>query len=442
MMKKASYLYNGLPCVWDGEKYVIFSPYSFKLARLSPDELEKSTTVTRLRRLNFFGTPSENGNTPDNIKITLITTTDCNLRCKYCHMNGGDKANKRYMDPKVAIDAIDGMIKLKPNAREIYVTFFGGEPTLNMKTVKRVVNFIKSTQLKARFHISTNGIFSEATLKYFSDNKFDITISADGVPKVNNRYRIFPNGTGTAEKIEETIKQFVRRKLHFNVRMSVAKHNVINIPQAIEYFSSLGVRFIHLELIKEEGRAKRKGIRPPHLKTYLKYFKQGIKECEEKKVFILNSSLMNLLTPSTYFCSSAKGDMYVITPEGKISLCYEIQNSSPDYFDFIVGEVNGDGIKINDASLNKMCSINVNRLASCEGCFARYICGGGCPLRNLTTTGSLFIPSPSMCQMRREIIQDAVLSLYNASRQNRISPVIGTAIYENRRLLDGVQKCK
>ena len=70
MMKKASYLYNGLPCVWDGEKYVIFSPYSFKLARLSPDELEKSTTVTRLRRLNFFGTPSENGNTPDNIKIT------------------------------------------------------------------------------------------------------------------------------------------------------------------------------------------------------------------------------------------------------------------------------------------------------------------------------------------------------------------------------------
>ncbi|GAI54910.1 unnamed protein product, partial [marine sediment metagenome] len=146
--------------------------------------------------------------------------------------------------------------------------------------------FVESGPLQYKFHISTNGVFTEEVLNYLSDKNFDVTVSMDGSPDTNDKYRTFPDGSGTASTIAETIKKLAQRKIHFNVRITISKTNVADIPTAIKYFSSLGVRFVHIELVSECIRAKREQIIQPNREEYLKYIKQGIQEASKKNMFL------------------------------------------------------------------------------------------------------------------------------------------------------------
>ena len=428
-VEESGILFGGLPCIRLKEEYLVFSPYVMKLLKLALNDINQESIKNELRKIGFFGKPLSDIYNQEDIKITLVTTTDCNLRCKYCYLDAGG-ATQQYMSSQTALNALKGMVKLKPNAQGISVNFFGGEPTLNIDVVKNAVNFVKETQIKGKFHISTNGIMPVQVLGYLIDNEFQLTVSMDGTPGINDKYRVFENGVGTSKIVEKAIDKLVESKSHFNIRMTITDANVANIPKAIVYFSSLGAKYVHLELVNAAGRAIRNELQQPDYDQYYHFFVQGVEEAEKHNTYIINSVLMNLLTPSTFFCISVKGGMFIITPAGNITLCYQAIESNPFFKKFCLGYVASHGLKINSKKLRVMSNIGIETSDECKDCFAKFICSSGCPLRNMVIKAKKH-NSLALCNFRRKMVYYAILQLYYAGRKGKVSPVLGTSLFEN-----------
>jgi uncharacterized protein len=253
----------------------------------------------------------------------------------------------------------------------------------------------------------------------------------DSIPRINDKERIFENGSATSQVVEKTIKKLITKKAKVSIRATITKSNLKYLPEAVKYWSNLGIKFVHFELMNPVGR----GIQLPkvNIKEYVQYVKRALDVAEKKKIFIINSAYMNLLTPSNYFCMSCKGERLIFFPDGTISLCYEVQKPISIYKNFIVGkfDIKKQDFIINKDRLKMMGKINVDFFKKCKNCFAKYICAGGCPKRNLEATGSFFKTNPIDCKIKKELIRDAILRIYQANENNRLSSVFGTTLIEN-----------
>jgi len=133
--------------------------------------LSKKENLKKFQVIPQFQTIKENTG-----KIVLSTTYGCNLNCNYCYVRGGDLPAK-MLDSKVAMRAIDFL--LSKNLDEITIQFFCGEPTLNFKCIKNVVDFLNKKKIKTKinYEISTNGLLPQSYLNFFIRNKFLFIVS-------------------------------------------------------------------------------------------------------------------------------------------------------------------------------------------------------------------------------------------------------------------------
>ena len=136
--------------------------------------------------------------------ICLMVAQDCNLRCKYCFGDGGSYGQERaVMTPEVGKRAIDFLIESCGLRKHCEVDFFGGEPLMNMKTVKAVTEYArqreKETGKKFKLTMTTNGmLLNDENIKWLNDNDFSLVLSLDGRKEVNDAMRPDAGGHGTS----------------------------------------------------------------------------------------------------------------------------------------------------------------------------------------------------------------------------------------------------
>lgn len=99
-------------------------------------------------------------------KITIYLGSKCNLHCAYCHREA-DAAEHGVTDK---------LLKLIDDFRPQEIRFLGGEPTLYMDDIKKVVAHYP----QAKFAITTNGVLLSRYIDYFRGHNFRITVSFDG----------------------------------------------------------------------------------------------------------------------------------------------------------------------------------------------------------------------------------------------------------------------
>ena len=87
--------------------------------------------------------------------LCLHIAHDCNLRCGYCFAGTGSFGHERgLMTPEVACRAIDFLIENGGSRKNAEVDFFGGEPLLNMETVKAAVAHIRRREAETGKHFN------------------------------------------------------------------------------------------------------------------------------------------------------------------------------------------------------------------------------------------------------------------------------------------------
>jgi uncharacterized protein len=135
----------------------------------------------------------------------VIMTTECNLQCRYCFGETMDDFDEDFGDfeldyslPKKADYDVAYLDKFCKRDPECVITFYGGEPLLNIDGIKKMMDGVSAKH----FMIQTNGqLLDKLEPKYV--NKFHtILVSIDGEEALTDYYR----GKGIFRKVIDNVK--------------------------------------------------------------------------------------------------------------------------------------------------------------------------------------------------------------------------------------------
>ncbi|MEG0664663.1 MAG: 4Fe-4S cluster-binding domain-containing protein, partial [Clostridia bacterium] len=106
--------------------------------------------------------------------MCLNVAHDCNLRCEYCFASTGDFGEgRKLLSFETGKKAIDFLIKNSANRHNLELDFFGGEPLMNFKVVKQIVEYAREQEKiynkNFRFTLTTNGLLlNEEIIEYLN----------------------------------------------------------------------------------------------------------------------------------------------------------------------------------------------------------------------------------------------------------------------------------
>ena len=147
-------------------------------------------------------------------KMTLQVTQNCNFRCDYCVYSGSYHNrvhNNKRMDWDTAKAALDFLYLHSKNSVEVNISFYGGEPLLEIDLIKKCVNYARDIFKRKNilFNLTTNAsLLTDDIIRYMNKEKFLLTISLDGPQEVHDKNRTFADGRrGTYAVVIDRIKR-------------------------------------------------------------------------------------------------------------------------------------------------------------------------------------------------------------------------------------------
>jgi radical SAM protein with 4Fe4S-binding SPASM domain len=197
------------------------------------------------------------------VELQLFTTLKCNLKCSYCAIAVGSVINSQG-DVAYSLDDLDNFINTHLKNYEKYITFFGGEPTLN-------INFISAVMEKYplfRFQLQTNGVNLTRVPLKVTEKFSNVLVSLDGDREITNKYR----GKGVYERIIAQIPEFRQRLKGFlTARVTWADENMSlnDFTQIRRYFDWIYFQFVQMDGVYSKSAIKQK---KEVLKQLVEYF--------------------------------------------------------------------------------------------------------------------------------------------------------------------------
>lgn len=156
----------------------------------------KNTPVTAI-------TPGTSPIVGNRVELQLLTTLTCNLKCTYCSLGVGEVVGSQGK-VSYSIDDLDAFIKKHLSELEVYITFYGGEPTLNLDFIKEIMQRYPTF----RFQLQTNGTLLDNLPDNVLANLSNILISIDGGEKITDGFR----GRGVYQQVVKNARA-VRNRL-------------------------------------------------------------------------------------------------------------------------------------------------------------------------------------------------------------------------------------
>jgi len=181
---------------------------------------------------------------PPVAKLEIIHTEGCNLACTYCFER--DMLGPRRMSRDVALAAVDLLFDYSGDEEKIYITHFGGEPTINFSAIQSVTEHAErkaaDTGKQLELHMTSNGVlFTDEMVKYFADHGIMVLLSIDGLRESHDRFRVDRRGRGTFDRVMEGFHRLKATQNWVGIKMTVMPENAPNLFDDVVGLHALGV---------------------------------------------------------------------------------------------------------------------------------------------------------------------------------------------------------
>ena len=210
------------------------------------------------------------------LRITVLTTLQCNFACDYCIQ--GDHGDYNKHAAKMSLETADRTAewaeqRLDAIAPESFVlTFFGGEPLLNLPVLfylsERLWESCQQRGVRMQINMITNGLLlsSEIVDRLAPLGLNAIKVTLDGDRDTHNRMRPLRGGQGTFDRIVNNVRQ-VAGKCRISIGGNFDEDSVESYPALLDFlreqeFADKLAKVAFKPIIKPPQAAKPKGLIP------------------------------------------------------------------------------------------------------------------------------------------------------------------------------------
>jgi len=190
---------------------------------------------------SFFETVRED---TSELRVTVLTTLQCNFACDYCFQGDHGDYNKfahkmTLADAARVVAWIEGRLDALKSSK-CSVTFFGGEPLLNLPVMyeiaERVWELTQARGVRMIVNIITNGLLLTPDvvdrMAPFGLNGVKITL--DGDRPMHDRMRPLRGGQGTFDRIIDNIRR-VADKCHVSIGGNFDESSWESYPALLDF---------------------------------------------------------------------------------------------------------------------------------------------------------------------------------------------------------------
>ena len=309
----------------DADKEILASlpaPYTKQMQQLVehhflvPTDYDECTTVRQLRKILRMMDRKKPMST-----CTILPTTACNARCFYCFEAG---FRHTTMSRETA-DRVIAFIERHADRKNLYIHWFGGEPTLGAKIIDYISEALRRDGFTYYAHMTSNGYLFDADMADRARELWkleQIQITLDGTEEVYNRVKAYPGVSGSPyRRVLDNIGLLLERGVAVSVRMNLDRHNEDDLAKLI---GELEGRFgtdknlsIYVVPLFEDC-----GFKPvAHTtedKQHLAHRQLALYELIAGKAMLKKTRLPHL---KLNCCMADTDSSAIITPDGKLAKC-------------------------------------------------------------------------------------------------------------------------
>ena len=326
--------------------------------------------------------------------MVLNVTNQCNLACTYCYEYGEDKIvdttngkQPKFMSFETAKQSVEFMLKEAGDNPMAHLTFFGGETLLNFPVLKQTIAYARQRAAElgkdVDFSLTTNAtLLKPDVITYLVENQVGVTISFDGPPEVQDKFRVFHNGSGSYDIVAPKIRELLKR------------HRTRPVGARVTLTSgNLDVRERSTTTSREELGFREVGFAPvttspnrsyaldeagyTHMLAQFTSLAEDFKDAAIAGRYHGFSNVKETIEEihkgmsKAYPCGAGIGLMGVST-SGDVALCHRFAGSDAHKSGTVA-----DGID-RAAQAEFLDRHHLNNKTDCSTCWARPVCSGGC----------------------------------------------------------------
>lgn len=175
-----------------------------------------------------------------NFSLIINPTLDCNLHCWYCYEN-------HIKSSRIAENTLTGILKMidkvfekQSELQTFSLSFFGGEPLLDIDTVKTIIDYTSQCCQKRNvsLHVSftSNGVLlNSESIQYFTKQHLDVgfQITLDGGKEYHDKTRFSKGKIGTYDIILRNIQSLAENQISVVLRINYTAENFSSIPSIL-----------------------------------------------------------------------------------------------------------------------------------------------------------------------------------------------------------------
>ena len=367
---------------------------------------------------NFFREVREG---TDTLKVTVLTTLQCNFACDYCIQgdHGDYNKNAAKMSMEMA-ERLGTWMESRLDAitpGRLILTFFGGEPLLNMPVLyylsERMHASCKARGVQLLINIITNGLLMtrEMVERLNPLGLNGIKITLDGDRDAHNRSRPLRGGQGTFDKIianTRAVADLTQIAVGGNFEMDTAD----SYPALLDFlaaqdFAPRLTKVNFKPVIREKKQAAARGMIPltvvgaegkPLNGACMTSAGTGVSRvCDSCNFVDDKMSYLREETKKRGFntsdgvhngpCEIHKGHAHTIGPDGSLFACPGFAGEALQS----TGHIDGRAEDYRTQAMR-----NFEKLAAwemCNDCAFIPVCAGGCTVASHNELGDLHAPN-------------------------------------------------
>lgn len=406
---------------------LLFLPQSYRVFRLEKEEsatllawqTSEDATPPSARIRNVLADEVCSGPTSDphpwgeTDNLCLYVAHDCNLECTYCYNDRGRVANPgMMMTPEVAEIAFRRFFTVP--GRKYSVSMYGGEPLMNFRGIKAMVEV--GTLLEAErgirisYSITTNGmLLNRRRIEFLHEHFSSISISVDGAKADHDRYRIALKGSAYDHTTRHLPALLSRCGDKVSLLGTLTGTAADRYCAALQHMRGLGTHRVSLSPVDGSDD------NPAAMSTaqYETYSRQHEALCVEAIENGLDGHapreainvVTNMLTRRRLqrFCNA--GCNTAVTADGSIYACHGLVGVP----EFAMGNVADDHNPAYVRVQAAFSRLNVDQ-TQCSTCWARYLCGGQCYAQAHFRCGDICVPESRYCAHVRRCLAVGIRS--------------------------------